>query len=299
MKYKETTFQAETKVKYPTVLLSLTLIGCAGGPRISDSKCEESLKKQQEFALSSKDSTEYAKAMLAVRATLVSGDMRANLANAFSGILGTSDKTSVDLPSSTATDYAGAICSVADGFTATKVIQESESLTVKVQRVFEKQKAERNIVVLETAQKDAATIADSLKSFEVVDAKLLQSTDILGMLETTIVLTVLNNTNHSISRAYFSGIAKTDGREVPWLQETFNYSIPGGIAPKEKQTWRLQPNMFSGEWSSVRVPSSARFEVSVEKLDDPSGNALWGGARFSKADAELLDSLKRLVSEKN
>lgn len=81
-----------------------------------------------------------------------------------------------------------------------------------------------------------------------------------------ITLTVKNELGESISRAYFEGTLKSFGRSVPWIKETFNYSISGGLEPGEEVTWKLEPNMFS-EWGKVDAPKDAKLTLRVVELD--------------------------------
>ena len=105
-----------------------------------------------------------------------------------------------------------------------------------------------------------------------------------------IELTVKNGTKYSVSRAYFKGTLASPDRAVPWLKETFNYKISGGLEPGEEATWKLSPNMFS-EWGSVDAPADAILTVEVEQLDGPNEEELFSTRNFSEYDA---DRLKRL-----
>ncbi|NQZ57868.1 MAG: hypothetical protein HRT88_10450 [Lentisphaeraceae bacterium] len=116
--------------------------------------------------------------------------------------------------------------------------------------------------------------------------------------EAVIELKLKNNTGHAISRAYFSGVLSSPGRSIPWVKETFNYSISGGLEPGEKVTWNLTPNMFGG-WS--KAPKNRKdmiLTVDVTRIDGADGKAIYD-AEFSKRDEEELADLKqRLVKLK-
>ncbi|WP_241644984.1 hypothetical protein [Rosenbergiella metrosideri] len=100
-------------------------------------------------------------------------------------------------------------------------------------------------------------------------------------------MSVENGTNKAIARAYFKGVIASPGREVPWLTDTFNYQISGGLEPGEKAEWNLAPNIFS-DWGKVNAPSDAVFTVTVIRVDDAQGNPVFGDAEFSERDAKRL-----------
>ncbi|MFW6054222.1 MAG: hypothetical protein ACOC9J_05360 [Persicimonas sp.] len=110
-----------------------------------------------------------------------------------------------------------------------------------------------------------------------------------------IELKVTNNTDEAISRAYFKGTYATPSRSVPWLEETFNYSISGGLEPGESATWSLAPNTYS-EWGSLEERDDAVFTVEVTRLDGADGEALYE-IGFDEDDAKKLDKLKEQVTE--
>ena len=90
-----------------------------------------------------------------------------------------------------------------------------------------------------------------------------------------IELSVKNETDHPISRAYFEGTLLTPGRSVPWVKDEFNYEIAGGLEPGESANWRLLPNRF-GEWGRAPNRSDMVLTVKVRRLDGPNGEKLFG-----------------------
>jgi hypothetical protein len=106
-----------------------------------------------------------------------------------------------------------------------------------------------------------------------------------------IEISVVNNTDSAVSRAYFHGVLATPGRSVPWAEDNFNHEISGGLEPGESQTWKLSPNMF-GAWS--KAPKDRKdmvFTVTVVRIDGSNGDALID-ADFSDEDAKRLRELK-------
>src|SRR5690606_7385032 len=107
-----------------------------------------------------------------------------------------------------------------------------------------------------------------------------------------------NGTEHAVARAYFEGTIATPGRSVPWLTETFNYSIPGGLESGEEANWALAPNMFS-EWGTVDAPDDAVFTVTVYRLDGADGEPLLTTDGFSERNAKRLAELQEKYQDGN
>ena len=106
-------------------------------------------------------------------------------------------------------------------------------------------------------------------------------------------LTVKNETDHVISRAYFKGTLASLGRRVPWFEGTFDYEIRGGLEPGEQAEWRFTPRDDPGHWGfnrweGVEAPSDAILTVTVERLDGPDGEPL-----FTEQEQERLDAFNR------
>lgn len=106
-----------------------------------------------------------------------------------------------------------------------------------------------------------------------------------------IELTVKNDTNQSISRAYFEGTIASPNRSVPWHKDSFNYSISGGLEPGEKASWSLAPNMFS-KWGSIDAPTDAVFTVTVTQLDGADNQPIYSVKDFTEYDQKRLKKLK-------
>lgn len=131
----------------------------------------------------------------------------------------------------------------------------------------------------------------ALKGFKVLRANFSKKTNSIGMRESVIELTIENGTGKAVKRAYFHGVLSSAGRAVPWIDETFNYEVAGGVEPHEKAAWHLAPNMF-GPWGKVDVPEDAQFDVTVIRLDGPDGEKLFGDADFRERDEKRLGSLE-------
>jgi hypothetical protein len=281
----------------PTGLLLLLLGACQAPPRIDGSApelCLSTLQNVSAAASRGADSSAYAKTLGSMMGQLA----LAGIARTLTGLgnVFDDDASAVEFPEPDSTLYQMALCEGLDGLSAHEIIERSDSLTNRVEAAFERRYAVIQIRTLEETREQCNAIRDSLAQLRVVSARLMQEAGFIG-LEARIILTVENATHYSISRAYFHAVAISPGRAVPWLEEDFNHSIPGGLEPGERSTWRLQPNMLQGQWTSVRVPAGATFEVEVARLDGADGEPLWGGVDFTAGDQELLDSLTRRFPE--
>jgi hypothetical protein len=102
---------------------------------------------------------------------------------------------------------------------------------------------------------------------------------------------VKNLTEKAISRVYFIGSVISSNREIPWITESFNYSIPGGIEVGEVAKWSLAPNMFS-EWGKINIPENTIFKVEVVQFDGADNIPIASIQDFNSKDAQRLAELK-------
>lgn len=279
--------------------ITLASLACSREPRIesnSSAACSSSLKLLNERASKSKDSSTYASAMLAISGSIALKSMGTAMSGVFAG-LAESRGQSVPAPALDSAMIIGSICDGLAGATQRDIVGRSDSLKGAVEAAFDKRYSAAYLTKLREAKSSFARVRDSISAFSVEAARLEQSDGFLG-LETVIVMTVMNRTTHTIKRAYFEAESRTEGREVPWIAETFNHSVPGGLAPGERVSWRLTPNMFQGAWSKVRVPREAILKVTPVRLEGPDDSPLWGGVSFGSRDQRLLDSLEKVVKRK-
>lgn len=177
-----------------------------------------------------------------------------------------------------------------DGRTADEVI--AAAAKIKAERLArERTQAIAEIKELEAKRSASERSKEELKKFEVVRSRFYQRPRQFVGREPVIELSVRNGTASPVSRAYFEGTIASPGRSVPWLKDTFNYSISGGLEPGEKADWKLAPNMFS-DWGKVEVPDDAVFTVTVERLDGPNGEAIYSTRDFGDAERKRLAELK-------
>jgi len=132
----------------------------------------------------------------------------------------------------------------------------------------------------------------ALRSFRVLSANFSKEENSIGMREPIIALSIQNDTGHAVKRAYFRGVLASPGRAIPWIDDTFNYEIRGGVETGERADWRLAPNMF-GDWGKVDIAPDAQFTVTVIRLDGADDKELFGDVRFGEHDEKRLAELEQ------
>ncbi len=175
---------------------------------------------------------------------------------------------------------------------AAKAEQESKLRELRAKQVAQ---MEKEIAELEAEKVRAAEAIEKLALFK-IDRSLFYFSKDGFMSEPTIELTVTNGTGQAVARAYFRGVLATPGRSVPWVDDTFNYQISGGLEPGESATWKLRPNMFDGWGSAPRDRQDMVMTVTVVKLDGANGEAFLHSA-FSKNQEDRLAKLKTSVEK--
>ncbi|MCH2341459.1 DUF6694 family lipoprotein [Pseudomonas sp. NPDC047963] len=186
---------------------------------------------------------------------------------------------------------AGKMYGALDGKTADEVIARASA--IKAERAArEKAQALEEIAELEAKLIEADSAKAELAKFTVERSRFyLRDKQYSYRKEPIIELSVTNGTAHPISRAYFKGTIASPGRSVPWLSDTFNYSIAGGLEPGETAEWALAPNMFS-DWGKVNAPADAVFTVEVVRIDGADEAALFDASGLSERQLERLAKLK-------
>lgn len=152
--------------------------------------------------------------------------------------------------------------------------------------------AERDLLTKRKADAEAART--SLAKFVVGKSRFYFSKERFSS-DPVIDLTIRNDTGQTVSRFYARGVLSSPGRETPWVDDTFNYSIRGGIKSGESQDLALAPNMF-GEWSKApRDRTDMVLTVSIERLDGADGKPLFT-AEFSPEDEARLAALEKMIA---
>lgn len=116
-------------------------------------------------------------------------------------------------------------------------------------------------------------LVDVYKQFEVHEARLLPPDLESFSFRPSLYLRVTNNTEHTVSRAYFNGVYFTPGRTLAWAEAEFNYEIPGGLEPGESAEWTLSLG-FLNELGKAEVRDDAVLQVTVSQLDGHDGEPI-------------------------
>lgn len=176
-----------------------------------------------------------------------------------------------------------------DGMTGEEVLAEAEQARQE-RRERERQQALQEIEELKALREEQEAQREKLEQFEVTRSRFYIQEDRFRD-KPVIELDVVNNTDEPISRAYFEGVVASSDRSVPWIEETFNYSISGGLEPGEEASWALAPNQFS-DWGTTDVPSDAILTVTPYRIDGVDGDPLFQSNVFSERDQQRLQDLK-------
>lgn len=177
------------------------------------------------------------------------------------------------------------------GKTATEILAEADQIRAQREQ-REREQAFQEIAELRKKEQKAANDREKLATFEVTRSRFYKKPQRYGRPQPIIELSVKNGTDSAVSRAYFRGTLASPGRSVPWLKDTFNYPISGGIEPGETASWKLAPNSFS-DWGTVDSPADAVFTVEVTKIDGPDGETLYDSEGLSEYEQNRLDELTK------
>jgi len=256
-------------MRFLAFVLALLLAGCSE-PEIDKEKSKESLSKVKS-SLSSEKLQEFEEAWKTVAMSAFSDAMKQSLSG--------------DVDADHAPD---AFLERMDGMTADEVISYADSIK-RAKKRQERRQAIQEIKELREQRKSAMAAEGSLSQFEVVRSRFYKREERFGRDQPIVELTVKNNTNHAISRAFFEAELRSPDREVPWLKDKFNYEISGGVEPGERQEWSLAPNQFS-DWGSVEERNDMVLIVEPYKLEGPDGETLYE-ADWSEEDEERLQTL--------
>lgn len=186
------------------------------------------------------------------------------------------------------------------GKTAEEIITEGNLIIAerkkkeREQAAIEIEETKAKIAELENKKSEAEKAKENLQLFKVVRSRLYFQKSLYRD-EAVIELTVKNETPHAISRAYFNGVLASPGRSVPWVQDSFNYKISGGLEPGEEVTWKLSPNMF-GEWSKApKDRNDTVLTVTVTRIDGPDEKPIYDSEFSERDESKIVELNKRLV----
>jgi len=177
-----------------------------------------------------------------------------------------------------------------NGKTGAQIIAEANQIKIEREQK-QKEQAIQEIKELEDKKQNSSKAREELKKFEVTRSRFYkEKRKYLGE-QAIIEISVKNGTSHPVSRAYFNGVLASPNRSIPWHEDSFNYSISGGLEPGEKATWSLAPNMFSG-WGKAETHDGAVFTVTVDRIDGADGKAIFSVKEFGEKEEKRLAELK-------
>lgn len=258
-------------VRYIALTFALFLFGCSE-PAIDKDRPKESLSEVK-AELSPEKLQEFEQAWQTVATSAVSDAM----SMAFSG---------EDVNAEAAADsYLDRV----HGMTADEVIALADSIE-RAKKRKERREAIQRIKELREMKGAAQRAEDSLSQFRVLQSTFrVEEREFMGG-QPVVELTVENGTDHAISQVYFDATLESPGREVPWLEDRFNYEISGGIEPGERKNWELAPNQFS-EWGDVQDRPDMELNVDLFRVDGPDGDPLFEAEWTEEEEKELQNLL--------
>lgn len=173
-------------------------------------------------------------------------------------------------------------------------LQKTRSKKQQIQIKAEIGELNAEIAELREEEQEARAFEKELEKLEISGTKLYwRKSDWSTSL--VMELTVENKLDVAISAGTFEGTLITPGRSVPWLVDTFSYSIAGGLEPGEKQSWKLGPNQY-GDWGNTpKDRDDTVFTVRAKNVKGPDGKDLFD---ISFSPEKLDRKLERLKTKK-
>lgn len=175
--------------------------------------------------------------------------------------------------------------------TADEVILEAKKIKEK-RFEADKQKALKEIDTLENKKKYSDQSVEILKKVQLISGSIdRKDSGYKDHKNTTITLSIKNNTDNAIASIYSIATVKSENREVPWIKEYLNFSISGGIQPGETVEVSLPQNMFSS-WGTVNITENATLGIQFTRIDGANGVVLASTQEFTEENSKKLNELK-------
>ena len=104
-----------------------------------------------------------------------------------------------------------------------------------------------------------------------------------------------NKGSVALKTIYLEGTLQTPGRSVPWVKDSFNHEIRGGVEPGETRNFQLAPNMFS-EWGKVsrEVVDGAKLTLKLTAFENPAGERIGQDSSRDRTRKEAEDRFRSL-----
>lgn len=181
-----------------------------------------------------------------------------------------------------------------NGLTGEEVISRAEG--VMRQRLSrERQESLRTLERLEERAASADRDLQARSRFVIDEAAYYVSRSPYGAREPVIDISVSNQTDRTITQVQLRGVLTSEGRTSPWVDSSFYYVIPGGLAPGESAKWSLAPNRF-GHWGDLDIPSNTTLDISLLGLQGEGGQPLWNAPMLTEQETERLTRLRGLYT---
>lgn len=104
-------------------------------------------------------------------------------------------------------------------------------------------------------------------------------------------LTVDNGSDVTVKRIVAIGRLISPGREQPWLEQEFEFTMLGGVAPGARRETMLEPGPYS-PWGQVQAPEDAAMDIRIVVVESTDGGQFLPSSEFSEAQARRLQALK-------
>ena len=176
------------------------------------------------------------------------------------------------------------------GLTGDQIIHRADEI-LREQRSHEREQAIRTLKRLEEKQANANREKQHLALFTIDRAQYYMDESPYGVPEPVIDLEVTNGTDQAISELVLRGIVRSPDQPTPWVDETFYYVLPDGIAPGETLAWSLAPNRF-GPWGEPRIPDDAELTLELKGLRGMNKQPLWDAPALTDNERETLERLR-------
>lgn len=156
---------------------------------------------------------------------------------------------------------------------ADRILAEAETIHMEARKAaahVELNLLHERLLELNALMADNGESELMLSRFEIQDAKIYLGAD--GIPE--MAITIQNNTDYAVSRAYFKGTLKARARVVPFAEGEFNYQIPGGIEAGEATRLVLYADTLINATEFPTDRDDLEFTATPMRIDDANGKPI-------------------------
>jgi len=172
------------------------------------------------------------------------------------------------------------------GMTAEEIVSKAMS-----QRLDEVQTA---VTQLEQARVGSEEPRAELDRFKLEKSRVYKRNR--GFLEWPVIeFKAENNTDDVIWLIHFRAGLMRPGYDEPWLIETFNQLVLNGLAPEERDLWRIEPEQQ--EWVTLIDPHpDLKFTLEIMRLEGLGGTVI-AGTEWGDIEEIRLDLYRRTLEQ--